>query len=228
MQRRFLITLLFLVAIVSAKSRQRLAPAQQLSSDSAISSLAAAPADSAKPTPAAPATDTALSKSSHDTSAQAIVPPPPSADTLAVAQDSTAHRPVLLIDSVAEAKDRAYRDSLRTAREEQQNSMEWHVVSDSGTSATVTPLSESVQETTHVAAPPPPRSRSPFPDVPEEQESRVLMWTGVSLAVVGLAAFLLFSNVDGVNDATAATPAPTNPGDANAPTQKTMTIKWAQ
>ncbi len=256
MQRQLLFMLLILTCLVPAKNRKSVVPAAPAASDTAITALPAAPANDtlkAVPPPAtAPATDSTAEKippadsasvaaPTHDTAQQAVPPPPPSSDTVAVArdsashlpatvaQDSSAHPPVFVVDSLAEAKDRAYRDSLRTAREELQNTMEWHVVSDSGTAATVTPLAaEPVQETTRVAPASQKRSSIPFPDIPEDQESRVLMYTGVSLAVVGLATFLLFNNTDGVKDATSVTTPAANQGDANAPTQKTMTIKWAQ
>lgn len=247
--------ILVLTCLVPAKNRKSVVPATPASSDTAITALPASPVgdtlkaaqaqatttpvdSAAKPIP--PADSAKAAAPALDTASQAVTPPP-SSDTVAVArdsashlpaavaQDSASHAPVFVVDSVAEAKDRAYRDSLRTAREEQQNSMEWHVVSDSGTAATVTPLAaEPVQETTRVAPASRQRSSIPFPDIPEDQESRVLMYTGVSLAVVGLAAFLLFNNTDGVKDATNPSAVATNPGDSNAPTQKTMTIKWAQ
>jgi len=132
------------------------------------------------------------------------------------------------IDSVALAREKAHRDSIRAAREEAASSMEWHTVSDSG-AAPAAVGAKFPEPEGQVTSRPMPRSGIPFPEVPQEEESRVLMWTGVGLSVVGLVAFFAFTSggekqTDAVNLNPDTDPTAGNPDAKN---QKTMTIRWS-
>lgn len=148
----------------------------------------------------------------------------PTLDTLPVVAAPVAPA----IDSVALAREKAHRDSIRAAREEAASSMEWHTVSDSG-AAPAAVGTKFPEPDGQVTSRPVQRSGIPFPEVPQEEEPRVLMWTGVGLSVVGLVAFFAFTSggdkqADPVNLNPDTDPTAGNPDAKN---QKTMTIRWS-
>lgn len=156
----------------------------------------------------------------------------PGLDTVSVAAPALSPEQLAALKEEM-ARDKARRDSVRAAREEAASSMEWHSVSDSGTSATIQAgpepgalpaVAPEPAATTRSAKP-----RLPIPEVPQEREPNVLLWTGVGLAATGLIAWLIFTgngtapkeevDLDPVTDPTA--------GNSDAKTEKTMTIRWS-
>lgn len=165
--------------------------------------------------------DSAAGHVAKDTAAAVTAP---TMDTL-----PTVAAPVVpAIDTVALAREKARRDSIRAAREEAATSMEWHTVSDSGTPPAVVGTKFPEPEG-RVTSRPSERSAIPFPEVPEEQESRVLMWTGVGLSVVGLVAFFAFNGAGEKQTAAVDLNPVTDPtaGNPDATDEKTMTIRWS-
>lgn len=165
--------------------------------------------------------DSAAGHAVTDTVATVVAP---TLDTLPVAAAPVAPA----IDSVALAREKAHRDSIRAAREEAASSMEWHTVSDSG-AAPAAVGTKFPEPDGQVTSRPVQRSGIPFPEVPQEEEPRVLMWTGVGLSVVGLVAFFAFTSggdkqADPVNLNPDTDPTAGNPDAKN---QKTMTIRWS-
>jgi len=165
--------------------------------------------------------DSVASRAAKDTVRSVAAP---SLDTL----PAVAAPVVPTVDSVALAREKARRDSIRAAREEAASSMEWHTVSDSGTTPAAVGAKFPEPEGKAVSRPAQ-RSGIPFPEVPQEEESRVLMWTGVGLAAVGLVAFFAFNGagekqVDAVNLNPVTDPTAGNPDATN---EKTMTIRWS-
>jgi hypothetical protein len=194
----------------------------------------ASPLDSTEsidPTPvvetAVPAPDTALS-AVPDT---ALSSGPDSAQSAALAQakaDSLLSRAAE--DSVFRARAAARRDSIQAAKEAAGSAVEWHAVSDSGEATVVTSLPALAPAVEAAVVSRPVKRTSPaLPEVPREEESKVLMWTGIGLAVVGLVAFFAISGAgEEQPDELDLNPA-TDPvaGNNDAKTQKTMTIRWS-
>ncbi|MEN9355065.1 MAG: hypothetical protein RL318_2390 [Fibrobacterota bacterium] len=163
--------------------------------------------------------DTALVSKASD-SLNAVVP--------AVVVDSAAIKAAE--DSVFKARAAARRDSIAAAREEAGSSVEWRAVSDSGDAGTAPKVVGPVATIEPaVVSRPIQRSQTAFPEVPPEQESKILMWTGIGLAIAGLVAFFAISG-SGEKQAEEASLNPTTDptaGNNDAKTQKTMTIRWS-
>ncbi len=179
--------------------------------------------------PTVPVTADSLANSSPDSSPKVAAP---GLDT--VPATASAPSPEQLAALKEEmSRDKARRDSLRAAREEAASTMEWHTVGDSGTSTTVQSAPEPAA--LPVVAPEPAattrssKPRLPIPEVPQEKEPNVLLWSGVGLAATGLIAWLIFTG----NGSTPKEEVDLNPvtdptaGNSDAKTEKTMTIRWS-
>lgn len=159
------------------------------------------------------------------------VPAPDSVQSPVVAQattDSLLRRAAE--DSVFRARAAARRDSIQAAKEAAGSAVEWHAVSDSGEATVVTSLPGLVPAVEAAVVSRPVKRASPaLPEVPREEESKVLMWTGIGLAVVGLVAFFAISGAGEEQPDEPDLNPVTDPvaGNNDAKTQKTMTIRWS-
>jgi hypothetical protein len=136
----------------------------------------------------------------------------------------------MAVTDSAAASQAQRRDSVRQAREESAGAVEWHTVSDSVAPApSIQDMGKAAAVPDVAGTPQQPQRKSPLPVVPRELEPRVLLWTGVGLAGVGIVAWFLFTSADGKVPQAADLDQATDPtsGNANAMTQKTMTIRWS-
>lgn len=180
--------------------------------------------------PGTPATADSLTKTAPDSTPRVAAP---SLDTLpTTAAALTPEQLAALKEEMS--RDKARRDSLRAAREEAASSVEWHAVGDSGSVSVVSQAGPELRPAPSVASEPAVTTRTskprlPIPEVPQEKEPNVLLWTGVGLAATGLIAWLIFTgngetpkeevDLNPVTDPTA--------GNSDAKTEKTMTIRWS-
>lgn len=177
----------------------------------------------------APPTDS-LVNPSPDSSSQVAAP---SLDTLPATTSVLSPEQLAALKEEM-SRDKARRDSVRAAREEAASSVEWHAVGDSGAPSVATQAAPELRAAPSVAPDAAVTTRSskprlPIPEVPQEKEPNVLLWTGVGLAATGLIAWLIFTgngetpkeevDLNPVTDPTA--------GNSDAKTEKTMTIRWS-
>lgn len=177
----------------------------------------------------APPTDS-LVNPSPDSSSQVAAP---SLDTLPATTSVLSPEQLAALKEEM-SRDKARRDSVRAAREEAASSVEWHAVGDSGAPSVATQAAPELRAAPSVVPDAavttrPSKPRLPIPEVPQEKEPNVLLWTGVGLAATGLIAWLIFTgngetpkeevDLNPVTDPTA--------GNSDAKTEKTMTIRWS-
>ncbi len=143
----------------------------------------------------------------------------PSADTAPVAA-------VPAPDTAAKAAGTV--QTVAKAAEDSTGGMEWKTLSDTDTARapmiTEPANASAVASTTSTS-----HHTDLLPDIPPDRESRVLLCTGGALVALGGIAFLVF-NGGSRSKASSAAPSTDNGGaiTPETPTQKNMTIKWAQ